>query len=122
MKDVYYYVSTLIFYALIIVGSLFIPGVDEIFEIVGVVCVNALAFLFPACFYLSASNQAAKAAGGKRTETLSNFDPSAVVSKPQVNQYLRVTAWLQLFGGICAFCAGMYNQINSIFLMEHHDK
>lgn len=119
MKDVYYYVSTLIFYALIIVGSLFIPGVDEIFEIVGVVCVNALAFLFPACFYLSASNKVMKA--GARTETLSNFDPSITSSQPKVTTYLRVTAWMQLIGGVCAFCAGMYNQINSIFLEEHHE-
>ena len=70
MKDVYYYTGTMLFYAVIIVGSLFIPGVDEIFELVGVICVNALAFLFPATFYITAAR---RAHSKQRTETLSKF-------------------------------------------------
>lgn len=88
MNGTYYLVATILFYVLIIIGSIFIPGVDEIFELVGVVCVNCLAFLFPSVFYLTASKKAFK----QRTETLSNFNPGNV--KPDKrNKCLEITAW-----------------------------
>jgi amino acid permease len=118
MKDVYYYTSTMIFYVVIVIGSIFIPGVDEIFELVGVICVNSLAFLFPAVFYLTAAK---RAHSKQRTETLSKFDPSGD-SIPKRNKCLEFTAWLQLIGGICAFSAGMYNKVNQIFFSEHHEE
>ena len=57
MKDSYYYASTLLYYSLMVVGSCLIPSVDEIFEFVGVICVNCLAFMFPSTFYLTASSR-----------------------------------------------------------------
>ena len=55
MSDYWYYSGTIAYFGLIIIGSCFIPSVDEIFEFVGVICVNCMAFLFPSFFYLKAS-------------------------------------------------------------------
>ena len=52
-----YYVSTIIFFTVTVIGACVIPSVDIIFEFVGVIGVNCMAFLFPAVFYLTASKR-----------------------------------------------------------------
>ena len=57
MKDIYYYVATILMYATIVTGSILIPSVDQIFEIVATISVNALAFIFPSVFYFIARSK-----------------------------------------------------------------
>lgn len=108
MKPVYYYTITIIFWAIILIGSTFIPSVDEIFEIIGVVCVNCIAFLFPGVFYLVASKRYHEKHG--RAATLAKFEPGEEYI-PR-NKVLEFCAYLQILGGICALIAGLYNKIN----------
>jgi len=54
MSDVYYYVATIIYFAVIVTGSILIPDVDQIFEFVATISVNALGFIFPSVFYFIA--------------------------------------------------------------------
>jgi len=103
MKDSYYYSSTIIYYALIIVGSCLIPSVDEIFEFVGVICVNCLAFMFPSTFYLTAVKRY-----HKNNSALLN---PAVTKR---NKCLEATAYFQIAFGIVVFCAGMFNNIHGL--------
>ena len=85
MQPKYYYSITILFWGLILIGSVFIPSVDEIFEIIGVVCVNCIAFLFPGFFYLSASK---KYHASNRTETLSKFEPGqSYIARNKVLEY-----------------------------------
>lgn len=51
MKDSYYYVATIIYFAIIVAGAIVIPSVDQIFEFIATISVNALGFIFPAVFY-----------------------------------------------------------------------
>lgn len=92
MKSLYYYTVTFIFYVIIIIGAIFIPNVDVIFEFIGIISVNAISFLIPGVFYITASRRH-EAKGHKR------------------NTCLVVTAYFQLLGGIIYFFLGAYNQI-----------
>jgi len=52
MKNSYYYAGTLIFYALIMLGSCLIANIEIVFNFASAISVTALAFVFPAWFYL----------------------------------------------------------------------
>ena len=52
MKLSYYLMGTLIFYGVIIVGAIFIQSVTIIFDFAGAFAITAIAFIFPALFYL----------------------------------------------------------------------
>lgn len=54
MFDFFYYMATFVYFALVVAGACVIPAVDEIFEFVATISVNALAFIFPSFFYLMA--------------------------------------------------------------------
>jgi len=57
MSNTAYYVTTILYFTLTVVGACLIPSVDIIFEFVGVICVNCMAFMFPAVFYLTAAKK-----------------------------------------------------------------
>ena len=57
MSSFYYFTATIIYFLLTVAGSCLIPSVDEIFEFIGVICVNCMSFIFPASFYLSATTR-----------------------------------------------------------------
>ena len=99
-----YYTSSLSFFGLTVVGSCFIPDVDIIFEFVGAICVNCMAFIFPAVFYLTATNRIQKEMGSKA---------------PPRRKFLECTAYLKLVLGTVAFCAGMFNNIYGIINGDH---
>ena len=112
MKDGYYYGATLTYFGLIVAGSILIPSVDEIFEFVGAICVNALSFILPAIFYLVSDsrykfNREAKVEGFNK-----NGKP------PPANKILIVSAYFQLTLGIGAFVLGMFNNIHGIIYPE----
>ena len=49
-----YYPVTLLYFGLMILGAIVIPAVDIIFDFVGAITVNCVAFIFPSVFYLLA--------------------------------------------------------------------
>jgi cobalamin synthase len=57
MKASYYYGSTILCWALILVMSIVIQSVTIIFDFASAFAVTALAFVFPAMFYLRASKR-----------------------------------------------------------------
>ena len=57
MKDLYYYLASITYFALIVAGSILIHNVDTIFEFVATISVNALSFLFPSIFYFIARSK-----------------------------------------------------------------
>ena len=57
MSDWYYYIATISYYTLIVTGSILIKNVDQIFEFIATISVNALGFIFPSVFYLLARKQ-----------------------------------------------------------------
>jgi len=52
MRSDYYYAATLILYILILVGAILIQNIEIVFNFASAICVTALAFVFPAWFYL----------------------------------------------------------------------
>ena len=112
MKNSYYYGATLTYFGLIVAGSILIPSVDEIFEFVGAICVNALSFILPALFYLIADSRY-------------KFNREAVIDgfknkgqPPPANKTLIFSAYFQLTLGIGAFCLGMFNNIHGLIHPE----
>jgi hypothetical protein len=57
MKMSYYISGTLIFYCVIIIGAILIPNVTIIFDFAGAFAISALAFVFPAMFYLKGAEK-----------------------------------------------------------------
>ena len=57
MSNLYYYIATIILFALTLVGSCLIPDVEIIFGFVGTISVVLLSFIFPSVFYLMAKNK-----------------------------------------------------------------
>ena len=51
MNTTTYALATLTYYAAIILGSIFIPSIDIVFEFVGAIAITSIAFLFPAYLY-----------------------------------------------------------------------
>jgi len=52
MKTSYYVMGTLFLYLLILIGSIFISNISIVFDFASAITVTALAFIFPAWFYL----------------------------------------------------------------------
>ena len=107
MSPFYYYFATITFYVLAIAASCIIPDVDLIFEFVGVICVNCMAFLFPGVFYLTASKRYFA-----KKRTTSNFMPE--VNELKRNKCLEFTAYVKIFAGIIVLVAGMFNNIHEL--------
>lgn len=94
MSNCYYYLATILYFGATVAGSCFIPSVDEIFEFVGVICVNCLGFIFPAVFYLVAASRYRKLYPHSKRRTC-----------------LEAAAWIQLIFGILVVGFGMFNNI-----------
>ena len=109
MSDLYYYGATIIYYSIMVLGSCVIPSVDVIFEFVGTICVNCIAFLFPAAFYLIADNR-------YQAKVRMGMLRASIYNKP--NSLLRSCAYLQFALGVAAFIAGMFNNVEEIINHE----
>ena len=46
-----YLITTLIYYVIIVIGAIFIPGIDIVFDFVGAIAITSVAFYFPAYLY-----------------------------------------------------------------------
>lgn len=98
MKTIYYLIVTLIFYAIIVVGSIFILDITTIFDFASAIAVTAIAFLFPGWFYLLA----VKEYGEKVPE----------------HKKLKCYAYMFLVLTVLNFVLGMYSSIYSVITGE----
>jgi len=105
-----YYTSTCMFYGITVAGSCLIPSVDEIFEFVGVICVNCVAFMFPSIFYLTASRRY----HAHRTQLVEGFGGDSSTQKIKRNKCLEACCYAQITIGAIAFVAGMFNNIHGL--------
>jgi len=118
MNDFYYYIGTLLYYGVAVLGSCIIPSVDEIFEFVGTICVNCMGFIFPAMFYLTASKRYYAGREGLLNGHKDALELSITTSKVERNLLLENIARLQLFLGMIAFVLGMFNNIYGLINHE----
>ena len=51
MNTCLYLVATLTYYVVIVLGAIFIPGIDIVFDFVGAIAITSVAFYFPAYLY-----------------------------------------------------------------------
>ena len=114
MKDTYYYGATLAYFGIIVAGAILIPSVDEIFEFVGAICVNALSFILPGVFYLVADSRYKY----NREAVIEAFNKNSPPKIPPPNRFLIFSAWFQLTLGILAFTLGMFNNIHGLIHPE----
>lgn len=57
MKNSYYVIGTMFLYAIIIVGSILLNDITNIFDFASAIAISCLAFLFPGSFYLMSLKQ-----------------------------------------------------------------
>lgn len=111
MSDVYYYVATIIYFAIIVAGSILIPSVDQIFEFIATISVNALGFIFPSVFYFIAQAKFPQMIEGKTKSR------KWQVTKSQ-NKWMMISSITQIILGILAFGFGMFNDIAGFIVHE----
>ena len=111
MSDVYYYVATIIYFAIIVAGSILIPSVDQIFEFIATISVNALGFIFPSVFYFVAQAKFPQNIEGKTKSR------KWQVTKSQ-NQWMMISSITQIILGVLAFGFGMFNDIAGFIVHE----
>jgi len=114
MNNMYYYTGSLGYYGLIVIGAIFIPDVDIIFEFAGTICVNFLSFVFPGVFYLVANSR--YKFNRDRNDSLEAALDESENSKtpPPANKILVGSAYFQMGIGIVGFSLGMFSNIYGI--------
>ena len=70
MSPLTYYMGSVIFLAVNIVGAIFIPDIQIVFVSVGAFVMTFVCFIWPGVFYLIAKTQSLKKSAGTRTDTV----------------------------------------------------
>ena len=117
MNDFFYYMTTFVYFVFVVIGACVIPSVDEIFEFVATISVNALTFIFPSCFYLMArkkfKSNLRQSIQHKASDDGSKEDKGSVIS-PKEDRFLVICSYLQITMGIFCFGMGMFNNIHGL--------
>ena len=104
MPDLNYFLTTLVFYIIIILGACFIDNVDIIFDFMGSLGYSFLGFIFPAMAYLGAVKEQEKI-------RITQKDSSTVI---EPSKTLIWCCYIQFILGIASVGLGIANNVQNI--------
>lgn len=108
MNSCQYYTATLIYYAAILSGGIFIRSLGLIFNFVGTFVGPGLSFIIPGMLYIYANRTYPENRDNKEGKL------GVIGGNPKSNKVLLITAWIQVVSGIIGFFVLMYNSVHAI--------